>query len=475
MRPGDAGSGSTTAGSMVPSHSSRSGPTPRIRASCCASVSVSRSVATLQVGSVAAGGTASRMVCGARAPGASWWNASAGRLLPSGDGLGPRVDEQPAERRPRSRRCRWCARRRPAAPAGTRSNGRASQRSPVACGSWSTARSRGTTSLCSSSAAPRTRANRSTPSRTSPIRRSQAPGARSSPAHSVVRAVSDFRSGSGSATVNRGSTGKAAVRARLSAAWTHPGRRLPSRRQRGHAGRHRAAPGRAGRRRDAGPSSVVVRGTEPSTPRSAAAHNASVSCCGSGDASDTAASSLVVAAAYASATASARVESSASSNRSPTSSWGRARSPAAAGRWVVTRVCAQCGQRAERAQSDEPRVPGGAVRPGGSRPPRPRTPVVQRGMPGAAAPPAPTARRARGPGRPGPPRGVTARAPRTGARAAWPAPATAAVNRIRRGSPRMRASQALSRGSAWDRGSRTGAGHDGGYASSPMRTSSRWV
>ena len=357
-------------------------------------------------------------------------------------------------------------------PAGTRSKGRASQRSPVACGSWSTARSRGTTSLCSSSAAPRTRANRSTPSRTSPIARSQAPGARSSPAHSVVRAVSDFRSGSGSATVNRGSTGKACPSkafSRLDPPSTSAARVdivvMPVATDCAWASRAST---------DAGPSSVIVRGTEPSTPRSAAAHNASVSCCGSGDASDTAASSLVVAAAYASATAAARVESSASSNRSPTSSWGRARSPAAAGRWVVTRVCAQWANARNAPSPTNRGSPGG----GSSR----RVTAAAAADAGRAARNAWRSRSSSSDGssRPGAWLARTAESgdsPSSSNRStrgvAWPA--TAAVNRIRRGSPRMRASQALSRGSAWDRGSRTGDGHEGGYASSPMRTSSRWV
>ena len=206
-------------------------------------------------------------------------------------------------------------------------------------------------------------------------------------------------------------------------------------------------------------------GTEPSTPRSAAAHSASVSGC-----------ALRRRVGHRrlepsprpphtpSATASAAWPSSASSNRSPTSSWGRARSPAAAGRWVVTRVCAQWASARNAPSPDEPRVARAAVRPGGSRPPRPRTPVVRRGTPGAAAPPAPTARRARGPGWPGPRESGDSPSSSNRSTSGAASPATAAVNRIRRGSPRMRASQALSRGSAWDRGSRTGAGHEGGYA-----------
>ena len=283
----------------------------------------------------------------------------AGRLLPSGDGLGPRVDEEPAERRPHVDSAAACARRRPAAPAGTRSKGRASQRSPVACGSWSTARSRGTTSLCSSSAAPRTRANRSTPSRTSPIARSQAPGARSSPAHSVVRAVSDFRSGSGSATVNRGSTGKACPSKAFSrldppstSSCARRHRRVMPRRHRlrlgqqgvdrrrpvvGHRPRHGAVDPQVGRR----PQRVGQLLRDPATRRTPPPRASSC------------------AAAYASATAAARVESSASSNRSPTSSWGRARSPAAAGRWVVTRVCAQWANARNAPSPTNRGCPGG--------------------------------------------------------------------------------------------------------------------
>ena len=109
---------------------------------------------------------------------------------------------------------------------------------------------------------------------------------------------------------------------------------------------------------DAGPSSVIVRGTEPSTPRSAAAHNASVSCCVSGDASDTAASSLVVAAAYAPATAAARAGELGLVE--PVADLVLGESQVARGGRPVGRDegVRPVGQRAERAQSHEPRVPG---------------------------------------------------------------------------------------------------------------------
>ena len=93
----DAESRSTTAGSMVPSHFEPVGTDSADPGQLLGLGEGVEEVSTLHAGSVTAGGTASRMVCGARAPGRR--GGTRGRWSPpAGDGLRPPVHEQPAER-----------------------------------------------------------------------------------------------------------------------------------------------------------------------------------------------------------------------------------------------------------------------------------------------------------------------------------------------------------------------------------------